>query len=154
MTRYAEALARGDVWTPELVKIRLEEACETLRMLPMPRHARPQGYHSWWPQVVYSYWEMWNGLTELERAERARDRNRSQRCGPTPAQIQVMDEALVWLWHVDPPRNRRVLMARCSGYSLRKIRALDGRSHEHIRHVVDRSLSQIAQALDKVERNA
>jgi hypothetical protein len=149
MTRHTAALARDTpIWTPGLVRARLEEACETLKRLPTPQHAKPQGYRSWWPQVVYGYWEMWNGLSEAERSERERDRNRT-RLHATSAQVQAMDEALTWLWHVDPPGNRRILMARCSGYSLRRIAAMHGGSHEHIRCLVDRSLSQIAQALDR-----
>ena len=148
MVTNAESIEREGVWTPELVRVRMEEACETLARTPIPEGAWPSSHRSWWPPILRNFWEIVNSMNELERRDWMNERNRT-RLQPSPQQIQRMDDALQWLWHVKRPRDAQALLAKCSGLSLRKITAADGRSHEGIRIAIDRALGQIATALQR-----
>jgi hypothetical protein len=43
------------IWTPEQVRLRLEDAGRTLMALPIPRGALPRDARSNWPDVVRGY---------------------------------------------------------------------------------------------------
>lgn len=101
------------LYTPEYVKARLEEAAQTLRRLPATG-CFPQGHKAQWPQVVREFWEEWNVKGEGEKEEFADERNRV-RLSPSPAQIERMDEALMWLYYIKQPEHRMVVFARCLG---------------------------------------
>ncbi len=101
------------LYTPEYVKARLEEAAQTLRRLPATG-CFPQGHKAHWPEVVREFWEEWNVRGEGEREAFADERNRV-RLSPSPAQIERMDEALMWFYYIKQPKHRMVVFARSMG---------------------------------------
>jgi hypothetical protein len=86
-------------WTPTLVEERLEEAADTLRRLPA---VKVQGYFSTWPPVIRDFWEAF-GWNEV----------RVRLGPPSPAAIDRMDEALIWLSWLEPDDTRLVWLRAC-----------------------------------------
>ncbi len=101
------------LYTPEHVKARLEEAAQTLRRLPATG-CFPQGHKAQWPEVLRDFWVEWNVRGEGEKEAFADERNRV-RLSPSPAQIERMDDALMWLYYIKQPRHRMVVFARSLG---------------------------------------
>lgn len=80
------------------VEARMEEAATTLRRLPNPRGSGPRGFRSSWPEYV-------------REAKHAYGYHEPRlRVLPSPAQIDRMDEALLWLQFLKPEDARIVWM--------------------------------------------
>jgi len=87
-------------WSPEQVEVRLAEAADVLSRLP---EERLQGFVSTWPEVVRSFWESY-GMQEpiLKRP------------WPSPASIDRMEEAMIWVQFL-APEDARLVWARAEG---------------------------------------
>jgi hypothetical protein len=124
-------------WTPELVRSRLVEAFETLRLLPFDRNARPSACLTLWPDVVRDVVEAYGYRRERLRRQ------------PSASEIQRMDEALPWLFFVTDPKQRKAVVAVALRYRLRGIGRALGCSHETIRNWERRALKAISDALNR-----
>jgi hypothetical protein len=153
--------ATATLWSPEDVRVRLEEAGRTLMSLPMPNGALPKDVRSNWPDVVRGYEDAFAaliGASEEVRRDFA-DRHNRVRVSPSAQAVGRMDEALDWLWRVEDPRKRRLCLSRAlihpiSGRhvaSFRKLGRIFGLHHETVRAWHDRALAQIATALTQQE---
>ena len=87
-------------WSPEQVEVRLAEAADVLSRLP---EERLQGFVSAWPEVVRSFWESY-GMQEpiLKRP------------WPSPASIDRMEEAMIWVQFL-APEDARLVWTRAEG---------------------------------------
>jgi hypothetical protein len=149
--------AADGIWTPEAVRLRLEDAGRTLMALPMPRGALPRDTRSNWPDVVRGYEDAFAALIgapdELKRD--FSDAHNTVRVAPSAPAVGRMDEVLGWLWRVDDPRKRRLCLSRAlihpvSGrhvVSYRKLGRIFGLHHETVRAWHDRALAEIAVSL-------
>ena len=110
-------------WPEAIVRARLAEAMDTLRRLRFPTHGAPPTLRSTMPEPIRSYWEAYN-MTGAR-----------QRLGPArPAAITRMDEALPWIYQIDPPKHRAAVCLRAIGLSWRRIAdIIGGTSHETVR---------------------
>ena len=110
-------------WTETMVRARLAEAMDTLRRLRFPQHGAPPALRSTMPEPIRSYWEAYNMTGARQRLAPAR-----------PAAITRMDEALPWLYRIDPPKHRAAVCLRAIGMSWRRIADIvGGTSHETVR---------------------
>ncbi|MBF0439377.1 MAG: helix-turn-helix domain-containing protein [Magnetococcales bacterium] len=80
---------KGIEWTPDDVKVRIENAARTLRNLNVAG-LKPSGYRGLWPDVIYDENEAYG----WEPADYRPD-------PPSPKDITQMDEALSWLRWLD-----------------------------------------------------
>ncbi len=141
---------RYTLYDAEYVEQRLVDAAETLKRLPVPRNGRPTGHVSNWPEVLQSFWEMWNALDSSERQEREAEINYTP-VKATNAAIARLDEVLEWLWHLDQ-RERALIMARALNTSWRKLSRWRGGSHEWLRTVeYPRILDKLTAKLNTVD---
>jgi hypothetical protein len=102
--------------TPSEIARRLEEAFDTLALLPADR---PGGYVSNWPDIVRSFNEAYG--YEAVHVKRG---------APSPRSIDQMDEAMQWLNLLRA--DKRPLVAICAGRAKRiPWRALAKRHHKH-----------------------
>ena len=109
-------------WEDAAVRAWLCEAADTLRRLPAGL-ARPR--LSFWPLVNPATVDGWRPNP------------------PHPAAIDRLDRVLQWL-RLCGPAERRILWARASGFSWRRIAAIDGRSHTQVRNVEAAAIDRIA----------
>lgn len=101
-------------WTAEAVWQRLQEAARTLKALPATG-CFPHNGAIWWPDVVRSFWDIWNSLDDDDSRKRyADDRNRAK-VAPLPSAITAMDEALRWLGWIQDRRQIRALWGLALG---------------------------------------
>ncbi|MCX8505270.1 MAG: DUF6362 family protein [Alphaproteobacteria bacterium] len=136
-------------WQPEDVAIRLAEAFDVLKRLPLPPHSLPSQIHGSWPQFP----------SEPNHQDRHR-RNRPP--APTPAEITRMEQCLPeWLLLIDDILSRRALYLRLSRrngtqspLSTRAVGRILGVSHQTIKNWEDASLCQIAQAINQANHQA
>lgn len=141
-------------WSPEDVRLRLEDAGRTLMSLPMPKGALPRDARSNWPDVLRGYEDAFAaliGASEELKQDFSESHNRI-RISPSALAVARMDEALDWLWRVRDPRKRRLCLSRAlihpvSGRniaSFRKLARIYGLHHETVRIWHDRALAEIA----------
>jgi len=147
------------IWTPEDVRLRLEEAGRALMSLPMPKGALPRDARSNWPDVVRGYEDAFAALIgasdEVKRD--FSDSHNRVRVSPSAATVGRMDEVLGWLWRIEEPRKRRLCLSRSlihpvSGrhvVSFRKLGRMFGLHHETMRAWHDRTLAEIAASLTR-----
>lgn len=114
------------------IKERLKEAAQTLRRLPKARLSTSM---TAWPDVVRQSAEAYGY-----------DRSFARPIPPRPDQITRMDEALPWLFTLEP-EVRRVVWARASGVSWRRLEMMDGRSHTTLRKLENRGIQGILEQL-------
>lgn len=147
------------IWTPDDVRLRLEEAGQTLMALPIPKGAFPRDVRSNWPDVVRGYEDAFVALVGASDAvlqDHAYHQNRV-RVTPSAAAVGRMDEALDWLWRIEDERKRRLCLCRAlvhpvSGrnvVSYRKLGRMFGLHHDTMRAWHDRALAEIAKGLTK-----
>jgi len=145
------------VWTPEDVRLRLEEAGLTLMSLPLPKGAFPRDVRSNWPDVVRGYEDAFAALiggSDTMKQDFSERHNRV-RLSPSAVAVGRMDEVLSWLWKIEDPRKRRLCLSRAlihpvSGrniVSYRKLGKIFGLHHETMRAWHDRALAEIAKGL-------
>ncbi|WPZ36251.1 DUF6362 family protein [Thalassobaculum sp. OXR-137] len=115
--------------TPDPVPLLLREAADTLRRLPRGV-AKPR--LSSWPEVV-------RDSVSLLAAPDGAGRRPSP---PSPQAIDRMDRTLGWLLSCDEEA-RRLVWARATGISWRRLEDMDGRSHVTLRKIVARGHDQI-----------
>ena len=115
------------------IRSALEAAAETLRRLPAGLR-RPR--LTSWPEVVRDSSSLLAPSAE----------SRSRPAAPTPAAIDRMDKALLWLLACDGEA-RRLVWARACRVPWRKLEDLDGRSHVTLRKIVARGHDQIRRHL-------
>ena len=104
------------MWTPEIVRSRFVEACDTERRLPLGRGSSSSGF---WPAYVHSFEDM-NGWGTKRLAEERE--MRLARTPPTAAAISRFEEVMVWsasMIHDDTRRDIIWTWADCqvSGHS-------------------------------------
>ena len=87
-------------WTPLLVEEQLAEAADVLKRLP---EEQVQGYFSTWPEVVRSVYDAFGWHDPVLK-----------RPWPSPASIDRMDEAMRWLWWLEPV-DAKIVWSRASG---------------------------------------
>lgn len=119
--------------SPDPVPALLREAADTLRRLPSAL-ARPR--LSSWPAVVRDSAAALSGSDSVRRSP----------IPPSPQAIDRMDRALGWLLSCDEEA-RRLVWARATGISWRRLEDLDGRSHVTLRKIVARGHDQIRVSL-------
>lgn len=107
--------------TAETVKLRMEEAADTLKRLRVSG-TRPAGYKSNWPDIVQDFWEAYGDNEDEPRPGR-----------PSPAKIDRMDEALAWLFWIEDRNKRIVFFAKASGVKTGAIAKRLGFSRESVR---------------------
>ena len=125
----ADLQFRQTRWTVEDIRQRLQEAAWVLRRMPMPRHGKPAGLRTAWPDVVQEWTAYGWSLA------------RSPRAVPTPEEITRLDAALAWLWLVSEDQ-RWLLWARANRWTWRRCMELDelrraghGRTERWLRQV-------------------
>jgi Domain of unknown function (DUF6362) len=100
-------------WTVEDLRQRLSEAAWVMRRMPMPRHGKPAGLRSPWPEIVQEWTAYGWSLAHAPRIP------------PTPEEITRLDEVLGWLcWDLTPDQ-RMVLWARANRWTWTRICDLD-----------------------------
>ncbi len=112
MTANRARLADGqeiEYHTLETVKLRMEEAADTLKRLRVSG-CRPGGYKTAWPDIVQDFWDAYGDKDEEPREGR-----------PSPAKIDRMDAAMVWLTWISEPNKRIVFFGRAMGVPVNKI---------------------------------
>lgn len=119
--------------SPDPVPALLREAADTLRRLPSAL-ARPR--LSSWPAVVRDSAAELSGSDSVRRSP----------IPPSPQAIDRMDRVLGWLLSCDEEA-RRLVWARATGISWRRLEDLDGRSHVTLRKIVARGHDQIRVSL-------
>ncbi len=87
-------------WTASLIEERMMEAADTLKRLP---EERVRGFFGTWPPVIRDYWEAFG-----------REDVRLRRGPPSPAAIDHMDEAMIWLTWLEVD-DARIVWLRASG---------------------------------------
>ncbi len=155
----------SDVWSPDDVRERLEDAGRTLVALPMPRGERPQSVQSHWPETARQAEDAFFALVGADdqiKQDFSRDHN-AVRSAPSARAVARMDEVLNWLWYLSDERKRRLCLARALIHpvsdrrlvSYRKLGRIFGLHHDTMRAWHDRALSDLAQALtrDGVPKN-
>ena len=115
--------------SPDPVPLLLKEAADTLRRLPRGL-AKPR--LSSWPEVVR------DSVSLLAASDAAVRRP----APPSPQAIDRMDRTLGWLLSCDEEA-RRLVWARATGISWRRLEDMDGRSHVTLRKIVARGHDQI-----------
>lgn len=153
------------IWTPDDVRLRLEEAGQTLMALPVPKGEFPRDVRSNWPEVVRGYEDAFAalvGASDSMKQDHAEHQNRVS-VTPSAAAVGRMDEALDWLWRIEDMRKRRLCLCRSlihpvSGrnvVSFRKLGRMFGLHHDTIRAWHDRVLAEIAKGLtaDRIPKN-
>ncbi len=133
-------------WTREAVLDRLQEAARTLKALPA-HGCFPGSNKAAWPEVVRSFWEVWNVLDDGGRTRLGRERNHV-RPRPSSQAIDQMDEALTWLGCVPDRRHVRVLWGRALGVRTGRLAQEFGVNRDTIRVWRDAALDQIVRRLN------
>lgn len=154
-----------DVWSPDDVRDRLDDAGRTLVSLPMPRGERPQSVRSHWPETARQAEDAFFALVGADdqiKQDFSRDHN-AVRPAPSARAVARMEEVLNWLWYLSDERKRRLCLARALIHpiserrlvSYRKLGRIFGLHHDTMRAWHDRALSDLAQALtrDHVRKN-
>ena len=155
-----------DVWSPDDVRDRLEDAGRTLMALPIPKGERPQGVRSHWPEAARQAEDAFFalvGANDEVKQDFFRDHN-AVRVTPNARAVARMEEVLSWLWYLSDERKRRLCLSRALIHpvsdrhvvSYRKLGRIFGLHHDTMRAWHDRALSDLAQALtrDGVHKNA
>jgi hypothetical protein len=147
------------IWTPEDVRLRLEEAGQTLMSLPLPGGSLPKDERSRWPDVVRGYEDAFAALigASADLRHDFSDRYNQVRTVPSARAVGRLDEVLEWLWRFDDARKRRLCLARAlihpiSGrhvVSYRKLGRIFGLHHETVRAWHSRALAEVAMALTR-----
>jgi hypothetical protein len=114
----------------EETKARMTEAADALRRLSM-HVLKPSGLRAQWPDIVHRVEEAYGWSAERTRPAR-----------PTPAQITRMDEAIGWLLWLKEDE-RKVVWARATGMSWRRIEDMDGRSTRTLQNLFASALRRI-----------
>ncbi len=114
----------------EDTKRRLVEAADALRRLSMSG-IKPSGLRTQWPDVIHRVEEAYGWTGERVRPPR-----------PSPAEITRMDEAIRWLLWLDADQ-RKVIWARSTGLSWRRIEDMDGRSMRTLQNLHATALHRI-----------
>ena len=114
----------------EETKARMSEAADALRRLCM-NGLKPSGLRAQWPDIVHRVEEAYGWTAERMRPAR-----------PTPAQITRMDEAIGWLLWLEEDE-RKVVWARATGMSWRRIEDMDGRSTRTLQNLFASALGRI-----------
>jgi hypothetical protein len=154
------ALAQTEtVWTPEEVKSALEEAGRTLMMLPMPKNGLPASHANNWPDIVRNYAEFFAAqiLADQDTKEELMAGRNAVRLKATAKQVADMDQRLEWLWLIEDELTRTITMAKALKYpasdrpvaSNKKLARIYSCSHEHIRRLHYKGLTQISQRLSQ-----
>lgn len=136
MTANRAVLADGtevEYHTAETVKLRMEEAADTLKRLRV-HGLRPSEHRTHWPEVVQDFWEAYGSKDEEPKLG-----------APRPAAIDRMDEAMTWLFQIQSAQARGVVWGKACGLSTRRMARILGIS----RHYVDRLYND---ALENVVR--
>lgn len=94
--------------TPSDIEDRMEDAARTLRRLPDPPGSGPKGYGSSWPDYVRSRFTAYG-------ADEARIK-----VVPSAADIQQMEECLIWLSWLSPD-DAKIVWLRAEGYRWKQI---------------------------------
>lgn len=117
------------LWEVAEIRQRLAEAATTLRRMPMPKHGKPPGFTTAWPDVVYD-WLAFGWYP-----------SRTPHIPPTPWEISRLDETLGWI-HLLTRDQRLILWARANHWSWRKLEELDelerdgrGRREKQLRNI-------------------
>lgn len=155
----------ADIWSPEDVRERLDDAGRTLVALPLPKGERPQGVRSQWPETARQAEDAFFALVGADdqiKQDFSRDHN-AVRVVPNARAVARMEEVLNWLWYLNDERKRRLCLARALIHpvsdrrvvSFRKLGRIFGLHHDTMRVWHDRALSELAQALthDRVRKN-
>ncbi|MGB0748931.1 MAG: DUF6362 family protein [Magnetospiraceae bacterium] len=136
----------ADLWDRDAVRVRVEEAVDSLRRLPMPKGSRPRGMFTAWPDHVSESFDQWVGYNRHEVASRP--------AAPSARAIQRMDETLEWLRWIEDADRRKTLVMACWAQrdgrmmSLRRIGKAMGISHQTAANWRDDALDSIAKKLN------
>lgn len=143
------SIGNHEIWTAELVAVRLREAVDTLRRLPMPRNGKPAEPRGCWPDIP-SDSDSW--LTTEDRQTRPGP--------PSPSAIRRMEECLPdWLLLIADTRQRQAVYLRATPtadrqatLSTRKVGRILGISHQTVKNWEDAALGRIARELNRARR--
>lgn len=108
-------------WSPKAVRERIEEAVAVLRLMPLPRHARPDAMRGLWPDIVRDWRDVYGYVDPSPT-----------RVHPTAAQIERCEQALAWLLWL-PPEARRLMLARALGVKWRHLERRFGYTERWLR---------------------
>lgn len=121
-------------WTAKRVQIQLEEAAETLWLLP---RVIPKAMLCSWPPFIRDYFELYCDDDALPR-----------RGSATPKAVTEMDEALSWMHWVDP-KTAKVLWSRACHIPWRLIAERMGLSRQTVSEYWKQGLEIIAAKLNQ-----
>ncbi|MEE8124139.1 MAG: DUF6362 family protein [Alphaproteobacteria bacterium] len=125
------------LWTAEEVRMRLEEAAETLKALRLSLRDVPSRRVTRWPDVVNDAVEAYGyGQAHVRPA------------APSPAKISRADEAVQWLFWLSDEQ-RKIVWARACRITWRRLEDLDGRSHSALRKVFGAGIDVILKHLER-----
>lgn len=134
---------------PDAIEALFKRAADTLRIVPMTARDAPAQLRCAWPEVVRSREDRFvaevgadEQLIREMRAGRLRVRTT-----PTKDDLSNLDRCLEWLWLIGPSQ-RRLIMARACGRSLRKLAPEYHASYEHVRKLHRLALIQLAAAVN------
>lgn len=119
------------------IELDLREAGRVLKRTPFAKGSRPAELRAAWPDVVREAIDAY-GYTKV-------------RCRggiPSPLELDRMDEAWGWLWHVKG-QERQIIFARAIGATWRALQEQLDISHVTLSKIHKRGISQIAAALEK-----
>ena len=134
--RVATSDGKPESWTAAAVSLRLAEAASALRRMP---RVQLQGRMTCWPDVAQDSARYWMAYgTESARVRPAL---------PSPQELDRMDEALGWLLLLSSA-DRKLVWARASGVTWRKLEDLDGRSERTLRGRCQSVHAALARALN------
>jgi hypothetical protein len=127
----------------------LRDAGLTLMQSDMPARGKPREFGNYWPDYQHRFWDLWSGIDEEERKKKAAQIN-EVRIRPSNKQQDKCNEALEWLWCLEP-RYRRVVFARSLVnahtrkpiYSWRRLAELMDVSHQCLKRDFDTGIEQI-----------
>lgn len=126
------------MWTPEQVKVRLEEAADVLRRLRMD--GGPKEYGSLWPAILHEIVEAY-GYSQVVAGDDP----------PQGGEIDRMEEALIWLGYLQH-RDRRLVWGRINGVPWWQFAQRHRRSERTVQRWFDDALRRIADGLNKPRR--
>lgn len=114
------------------IELDLREAGRILKRTPFAKGSHPAELRAAWPDVVREAIDAY-GYTKV-------------RCRggiPSPLELDRMDEAWGWLWHVKG-QERQIIFARANGISWRTLRAFYGLSIPNLQMIHAAGIATIA----------
>lgn len=123
--------------TCDEIEKELREAGRIAKRTPFAKGSRPAQLRAGWPDIVRDTFDAYGYTAE-----------RGKPAIPSPVDLDRMDEAFGWLWHVEG-RERTILFARANGVTWRVLQERLDISHVTLAKIHRNGIARIAAALEK-----